>query len=77
MSPDAITAVAIAADQHQQRADERVDEHLDRRRDPVLAAEGPDQEEERDQHQVEEEDEEQEVLSEERAERRRLAEARA
>ncbi len=58
--------------QHQQRADQRVDDHLHRRRrggraiGPIAS---PDAEEEveRDQHQVEEEDEEEQVLGEERA----------
>ena len=62
------------ADQHQQRADKGVDDHLGRRRDPVTAAEDPDQEEERDQHQVEEEHEQEQVLGEEGAQGRGLAE---
>ncbi len=64
-------------DQHQQRADQGVDDHLQGRRRgarPALAVAAPDAEEEveRDQHQVEEEDEQQQVLSEEGAQRRRL-----
>ena len=66
-------------DQHQQRADQRVDEHLQRRRSggrAVLAVGPPGAEEEveRDQHQVEEEDEEQQVLGDEGAQRRGLGE---
>jgi hypothetical protein len=40
-SPGASTPVAIAAREHQQRADERVDDELDDRRDPVLAVPQP------------------------------------
>ena len=58
--------------QHQQRADERVDDHLHGRRDAVGAAPDPDQEVERHQHQVEEEDEDAEVLRQERAQHGRL-----
>ena len=70
-------AVAIAADQHQQRADQGVDDHLQRRRGGrraalAVAAPGAEEEVERDQHQVEEEDEEQQVLGQERAQRRGL-----
>ena len=67
------------ADQHQQRADQRVDHHLQRRLrrgraafGGAVDAPGAEEEVERHQHQVEEEDEEQQVLGEERAQRRRL-----
>ena len=67
------------ADQHQQRADQGVDHHLQRRlrrRRPAFGrpvhAPGAEEEVERHQHQVEEEDEEQQVLGEERAQRRGL-----
>ena len=66
-------AVAIAADQHQQRADEGRRSSWSSPRS-ATAAEDADQEEERDQHQVEEEDEEQQVLGEEGAQGRGLAE---
>ena len=74
------------AGQHQQRADQRVDEHLEGGRlgpDRSLALLGPplvlrppapEQEVERDQHQVEEEDEQDQVLGQEGAEHRRLGE---
>ena len=64
-------------DQHQQRADQRVDDHLQGRRRGTrsaldVAAPGAEEEVERDQHQVEEEDEEQQVLGQEGAQRRGL-----
>ena len=61
------------AGQHQQRADQRVDDHLVGRRHPVRpAAPLADEEVERDQHQVEEEDEERQVLRGEGAQHRGL-----
>ncbi len=60
--------------QHQQRSDQRVDDHLGGRRDAVLASEGADQEPERHQHEVEEEDEQQQVLGQEGAHGGGLAE---
>jgi hypothetical protein len=62
--------------EHEQRADERVDDELDRR--PHAVGTGTPQrgeEDERDEHEVEEGDEEREVLREERAEDRALGEA--
>ena len=64
-------------DQHQQRADQGEDHHLQGRRGRgraalAVASPGAEEEVERDQHEVEEEDEEQQVLSQERAQRRRL-----
>ena len=72
----ASTPVATARGEHQQRADERVDDELDRRLHAARARgpRSPDQEVERDQHQVEEGDEQREVLGEERAEHGRLGE---
>ena len=62
-------------DEHQERADERVDDELRRRADPVRAgAAHPGQEVERDQHQVEEHDEQRQVLSAEGAEHGALGE---
>ncbi len=61
--------------EHQQRADERVDDELERRFDASrFRSPAADQEVERDQHQVEERHEQREVLGEERAEHRRLGE---
>jgi hypothetical protein len=60
--------------QHQQRADQRVDDELERRRHAVGAAPDADQEVERNQHQVEEQDEQREVLCDERAEHGGLGE---
>ncbi|CAB4879214.1 unannotated protein [freshwater metagenome] len=58
------------ADEHQQRADERVDEELEHRRTALLRVHPPDQrqEVERHEHQVEEDDEERKVLRHEGAE---------
>ena len=50
------------AGEHQQRADQGVDDELGRRPNALPPAPGPDQEVERDQHQVEEDDEERQVL---------------
>ena len=60
--------------QHEQRADERVDDELERRRHPVGPAPLADQEVERHQHQVEEEDEKDQVLGEEGAQHGGLGE---
>ena len=61
--------------EHQQRADERVDDELDRRfHASGFPAPAADQEVEGDQHQVEEGDEQRQVLGEERAEHGRLGE---
>jgi hypothetical protein len=59
--------------QHQQRADQGVDDHLQRRGDSLARAPLADEEVERHQHQVEEEDEQREVLRQERAQHRGLA----
>ena len=75
------------ADQHQQGPHQRVDDHLDHGRlradrplvllrpAGMLGPPAPEQEVERDQHQVEEEDEEDQVLGQEGAEHGRLGEA--
>ena len=65
------------ADEHQQRADERVDEELEDRGAALLGVGPPHQREEveRHEHQVEEDDEEREVLREERAHDAALREA--
>ena len=61
--------------EHQQRADERVDDELERRADaPGFPAPHADEEVEGDQHQVEEDDEQRQILSEQRAQHRRLGE---
>ena len=59
-------------DQHQDRAEEGVEEELERRVDPPLAAPDPDDEEHRDQPRLEEEIEEHEVERAEHAEHQRL-----
>ena len=63
------------AGEHQQRADQRVDHELRRRRDAAGPAPDAGQQVERDQHQVEEGDEQRQVLGEEGAEHRRLGDA--
>ena len=56
------------ADQHQQRAEQRVEKELDRRVDPVLAAPHPDQQRHRDQHDLPEDVEDEEIERHEHAE---------
>jgi len=59
-------------DQHQDRADEGVQEELDRRVDPPLAPPHPDQEVHRDEDQLPEDVEEEQVGGEEHADHRGL-----
>ena len=54
-------------DQHQQRSDQRVEDELDRRVDPVRAAPDPDDQVHRDEHELPEDVEEEEVEGEEDA----------
>ena len=60
------------ADQHEQAAEQGVDEELDRRVDPPLPAEGADQEVGRDQHRLPEHVEQEQVEAHEHAEHGRL-----
>ena len=59
--------------EHQERPDHRVDDHLDRGAHAVSGAPRPDQEVERDQHQVEERHEQHQVLREEGTQHRALS----
>ena len=56
------------ADQHQQRADQGVDEELDRREDAVFRAPDADEQGHRDQHQLPEDVEDEEIERHEDAE---------
>jgi hypothetical protein len=61
-------------DEHEQRARQRVDHELERRRDPTGASPDAHEDVERDHHRFEEDVEEQEVLGGEHADRRRFEE---